>query len=65
MTKNWRARHWLVAIVLICLLILVLAGSTGAADGVRIVFSGILHLLSTIITQLLNLISQLVNKIGR
>ncbi len=65
MTKNWRARHWLGAIVIIALLILLFAGGTGAADGIRIIFVGILHLLGQIITQLLGLAGQLINKIGR
>ncbi len=65
MTKSWKKHHWLIAILLVCLLILVLFGGSGLADGIRIVLVGILHLLGQIITQLVALAGQLVSKIGK
>jgi hypothetical protein len=65
MTKSWKMRHWLIAIVIICLVILLFAGGTGAAEGIRITLTGILHLLGQIIQQLLGLLGQLINKIGK
>ncbi len=65
MTRNWAKRHWVLFIVIVCLLILFIAGNSGLADGIRIIFVGILRLIGQIIQQLLGLIGQLVNKIGR
>ncbi len=63
MTKSWTKKHWFLLTIGVCLLILIFWPGSGAADAVRIIWHQILHLLSTIVVQLLGLINQLIDKV--
>ncbi len=63
MTKSWQKRHWFLVIVGICLLILILWPSSGAADGIRTIGHSILALLGQIFQEVIMLLNQLLNKV--
>jgi hypothetical protein len=65
MTRTWSKKTWFFVILAMCLVILLFAGSTGAADAIRTILHGLIGLFGAIAHDLVGLAGQLVDKLGK